>query len=110
MSLDITRLLSILEDWRIWMYKPSNKLGFPSRSLVMISGGHSGTDAFDNLISLQDKNNVLIIDTIIHDLPESQKNAIYYRYLQSKKPVDYEYQLELALDNLLTISSKRIYA
>ncbi len=110
MILNIDRLLSILEDWSVWMKKPSNKLGFPSKSLVMINGGYSGEDSFDNLISIQDKENVKILDTLIHDLPKSQKQAIYYKYLNCKKPFAYEYQLELAMDNLLTLLSKKINA
>ncbi len=108
--LNTNRLLEILDGWAQWMKKPTYKLGFPSRSLVMSSGGASTEDSFDELISIQDKDNIRIIDTLIHNLPLEQQDALYHKYLSCKKPFAYEYKLKLAIDNLLTIASRKINA
>jgi hypothetical protein len=92
------------------MKKPTHRLGFPSRSLVMSSGGASTEDSFNELILTQDQDNIRIIDTLIHNLPPEQQDALYHKYLSSKKPFAYEYKLELAIDNLLTIASRKINA
>jgi hypothetical protein len=108
--LDTNRLLEILDGWAQWMKKPTHRLGFPSRSLVMSSGGASTEDSFNELILTQDQDNIRIIDTLIHNLPPEQQDALYHRYLSSKKPFAYEYKLSLAIDNLLTIASRKINA
>ena len=54
--------------------------------------------------------NIKTVDSIIDDLPIKQKQAINYRFLGGNKPIYYERDLELAIDNLLTIASRKIYA
>lgn len=104
------RLLSIMQDWSLWMKSDNNKLGFPSKSICFSSGGESTSDVFEEMCSAQDMSNVRTIDAIIHSLPKEQQDAIYARYLDAKKPLAYPYKLELAFDNLITIASKRINA
>jgi DNA-directed RNA polymerase specialized sigma24 family protein len=106
----IDRLKQILDDWALWMHTPSHKLGYPSKSLGMISGGESTSDAFEEMLSEMDMTNVRTIDAIISSLPEDQKDAVYARYLKTSKYDDYETQLSLAFDNMLTIASRRIVA
>ena len=106
----IDRLKQILDDWARWMHAPSNKLGYPSRSLGMISGGESTSDAFEEMLSEMDMTNVRTIDACISSLETDQKDAIYARYLKTSKYDDYEVQLSLAFDNLLTMASRRIVA
>lgn len=106
----IDRLKQILDDWSLWMHAPSHKLGYPSKSLGMISGGESTSDAFEEMLSEMDMTNVRTIDAIISSLPEDQRDAVYARYLKTSKYEDYETQLSLAFDNMLTIASRRIVA
>ena len=106
----IDRLKQILDDWSLWMHSPSHKLGYPSKSLGMISGGESTSDVFEEMVSEMDMNNVKTIDAIISSLPRDQKDAVYARYLKTAKYDDYEYQLGLAFDNLLSMASRRIVA
>jgi len=106
----IDRLKQILDDWALWMHTPSHKLGYPSKSLGMISGGESTSEAFEDMVSSMDMSNVRIIDVIINNLPKDQKDAVYARYLKTVKYDDYEYQLGLAFDNLLSIAARRIVA
>lgn len=103
----IDRLLDILSDWASWMQQPNHKLGYPSKSAFLQSGGESTTDAFDMMVEAADLKSVMAIDSIIDSLPNSQIMAINARYLGSIKPRDYEHQLDMAMDNLLTIATKR---
>jgi hypothetical protein len=106
----IDRLMQILDDWALWMKSDNHRLGYPSKSIGLSSGGESTVDSFDEMINIQDLSNVHVVDSVIHSLPGEQQDAIYHRYLHSKKPLAYEYKLDLAMDNLLTIVSKRINA
>ena len=108
--ISMERLLSILDDWKLYMKSPSHRLGYPSKSLGMSSGGESTTDEFEHMVSAMDKQNVRTIDAIIHSLDKRQQQAIYAKYLGGKPPLAYEWNLDMALDNLLTISSRRINA
>lgn len=103
----IDRLLDILSDWALWMQQPGHKLGYPSKSMCISSGGTSGSDAFEIMLEESDLTTVIAIDSIIDSLPKPQIMAINARYLGSIKPRDYEHQLDVAMDNLLTIASKR---
>jgi hypothetical protein len=104
------RLLAILDDWSLWMKSDNHKLGYPSKSIGMSSGGESTRESFSEMCSAQDMSNIRTIDAIIHSLPKEQQDALYCRYLKARKPLAYEYKLELAMDNLQTIASKRINA
>jgi len=106
----IARLMDILDDWARWMKKDSHRLGYPSKSSYFSSGGESTSEVFEDMVSKSDMENIKIIDAIIDDLPIKQKQAINYRFLGGNRPMYYERDLELAIDNLLTISSRRIYA
>ena len=108
--MSIDRLLQILDDWKLYMRSDNHKLGYPSKSLGMSSGGESTEDEFESMLSAMDLSNVRIIDAIIHGLPKEQQDAIYSKYLGTKKPLAYPYKLDMAMDNLLTIASKRINA
>ena len=108
--ISMEHLLSILEDWARWMKSDNHKLGYPSKSIGMSSGGESTSEVFEDMCSAQDMANIRTIDAIIHSLPKEQQDAIYARYLDAKKPLAYLYKLELAFDNLITIASRRINA
>jgi hypothetical protein len=104
------RLLSILEDWALWMKSDNHKLGYPSKSIGMSSGGESTSEVFEDMCSAQDMSNIRTIDAIIHSLPKEQQNAIYAKYLGAKLPLAYEWNMDMAYDNLLVIASRRINA
>lgn len=106
----IDRLMQILDDWALWMKSDNHRLGYPSKSIGLSSGGESTVDSFDEMIDIQDLSNVHVVDSVIHSLPSEQQDAIYHKYLHSKKPIAFEYKLKLGMDNLLTIVSKRINA
>ena len=106
----ISRLMSILEDWSRWMKSDNHKLGYPSSTSYFSSGGESTAEVFEDMVSKTDMENIRIVDAVIDGLKQDQKLAVYYRFLGGKKPMFYERNLDLAFDNLLTITGKRIYA
>jgi hypothetical protein len=108
--ISMERLLSILADWALWMKSDNHKLGYPSKSIGMSSGGESTSEVFEDMCSAQDMANIRTIDAIIHSLPKEQQDAIYARYLDARKPLAYEWNMDMAYDNLLTIASRRINA
>jgi len=108
--LRINRLMVILEDWSKWMKTDSHRLGYPSKTSYLSCGGESTSDVFEQMVNESDQNNVKIINACIDSLEKNQKQAIYYRWLGGKKPMYYEKDLDLAMDNLLTMTSRRIFA
>lgn len=108
--MQINRLLELLDKWKLFMRSDNHKLGYPSKSLGMSSGGESSYDAFDEMYENVEFDNIRTVDAVIHSLPKDQKDAIYARYLNTKKPLYYEIKLQLAIDNLLTIVGRRIGA
>jgi enoyl-[acyl-carrier-protein] reductase (NADH) len=108
--MEMNRLLELLDKWRLFMRSDNHKLGYPSKSLGMSSGGESSYDAFDEMYEDVESDNIRTVDAVIHSLPKDQKEAIYARYLNTKKPIYYEIKLQLAIDNLLTIVGRRIGA
>lgn len=104
----MNRLLELLDKWKLYMRSDNHKLGYPSKSIGMSSGGASGS--FDDMYDEVEDDNVRTVDAVIHSLPRDQQQAIYARYLKTKKPLYYELKLEMAIDNLLTIVGRRIGA
>lgn len=106
----IDRLMTILDDWSRWMKVDKHGLGYPSSTSYFSTGGESTSEVFEDMVFKTDMNNIKIVDAVIDGLKQNQKSAIYYRFLGGNKPMFYERQLDLAMDNLLTIVGKRIYA
>lgn len=108
--MEIKRCMEILDDWAKWMKVDSHKLYYPSKSSFFSSGGESSNEIFDQMLEDMDVKNAMTMDAIIDSLPKNQKQAIYARYLREKKSKFYEYDLGLAMDNILTIATRRINA
>ena len=106
----ITRLMSILDDWSRWMKLDKHGLGYPTSTSYFSSGGESTSEVFEDMVSATDMENIKVVDAVIDGLKKNQKAAIYYRFLGGKKPMFYEKNLNLAMDNLLTMVGQRIYA
>ena len=105
----ISRLNDIIYDWVRWHKVDNNKLGYPSKVSYLSTGGYSA-NVFDDMVNAADTQNVKTLDAIIDSLPKDQRQAIYARYLNEKKPIFSEVKLNDAMDNLLTIASRRIGA
>jgi len=104
------RLLQILDDWKVYDKYYKEKLGFPNKALGMSSGGASSHEAFEHLISGMDLQNAETMASLINSLPKGQRAAIRHKYFKEPKPIAYEWQYDMAMDNLLTWATKRIAA
>ncbi len=51
----IDRLMVILEDWSRWMKTDSHKLGYPSKTSYLSSGGESTSDVLSKWLMNQIK-------------------------------------------------------
>lgn len=103
----MNHLLDLLKAWSAYMKQSTSKsLGYPSKSSGMYGGGTS--TSFDEMYESMTADHVKTIDAIIHSLPERQQNAVYHKYLGSKAEVLQDYHMNQALDNLLTIATRRI--
>ena len=102
--------MSILDDWSRWMKLDKHGLGYPTSTSYFSSGGESTSEVFEDMVSKTDMENIKVVDAVIDGLKKNQKAAIYYRFLGGKKPMFYEKNLNLAMDNLLTMVGQRIYA
>lgn len=106
----IDRLEVILQDWAKWMKIDNHGLGYPNKSTMLLSGGESSNDVFEHMIEESDSRNVRIVDACIESLVPDQKKAVYAQFFNLKKTQFHERDYSLALDNLLTMVSRRIYA
>lgn len=77
----IRRLIADLEDWANWQKGYFLRLGFKSRSAVIVSGGASMS--FEEMCEGADNIRCEVLDTMVDDLPPAQKQAIHRRYLHS---------------------------
>ena len=108
--LSMDRLLQILDDWKIYDKHYKERLGYPSKSIGMSSGGASSSEAYDHLLSNMDLQNAETMASLINSLPDGQRAAIRHKYFKEPKPIAYEWQYDMAMDNLLTWATKRIAA
>jgi len=108
--MDMNRLLDLLDKWKLYMKSDNHKLGYPNKSIGLSSGGESSYDVFDEMYESSELQNVKTLDAVIHSLNQEEQKAIYSRYLNTKKPMYYEIKLQIAIDNLLQIVSRRIGA
>ena len=106
-SMTMERLQDLLKAWaRSLKHNGNSKLGFPSRSLGMSTGGNS--TSFDEMYESMQNDHIKTIQAIIDSLPERQQNAVYHKYTGSRAEVLQDYHMNIAYDNLLTISTRRI--
>lgn len=106
----LDRLKVLLDDWAAWMKVDSHELGYPKKSVLLSSGGESSHEVFEHMIEAIDNKNVATVDACIDSLPTNQKRAVYAHHLRLKKDKFHERDYSLALDNLLTIVGRRIFA
>jgi hypothetical protein len=106
--MNVERLMDLLDAWSRWMRSDDHGLGYPKKSPFLQSGGESTEGVFEDMLDAMDLKQVITIDAIIESLPQDQKKALFARFLKSRKPMYYEKNLEMAIDNLLTIASRRI--
>ena len=97
--------LDYMGMWSRWMKSEDHKLGYPQRSIGV--AGSSST-SFDDMIEEADSEIIRTINSCMDSLKPEEVNAIWARYLGTKRPMYYELKLQVALDKLLDMVSSRI--
>lgn len=99
--MDRGRLIYHLENWRDWMKRDSNKLGYPSRSLMLVGDNGYSEETWDDMCEECDSQSARTIDTLIDDLKGPYKVAINHTWLGVEKcwPT-HDMDLELAYEVL----------
>ena len=102
------RLMWHLGNWRDWMQVDAHKLGYPSRSICMVSGGASGEDEFEIMCDEVDINCAERMNSMIDSLSKPRQTAINHVWLGVKHhyPTQ-ELDYEEALGALLILAEKR---
>lgn len=98
--------LDYMSMWSRWMQSSDHKLGFPQRS-VGVSGASSTN--FDDMIEEADSEVIRTINSCMDSLNPEEVNAIWARYLKTKKPMYYEIKLQTGLEKLQDLVEKRIH-
>ena len=98
--------MDYMDMWARSMRSDNNKLGYPERSIGISSGGDY--TSFDEMVEEADSEIIKNIDAVVSSLPKDQRDAVWARWLRTKKPSFYEWKLEMAVDNLLTILGRRL--
>jgi len=99
-------LMEYMDAWARSMRHEDSGLGYPKKSIMMSSGGNY--TSFEDMIEESDSKVVETIDAVIGSLDQEQRDAVWARWLNTKKPMYYELKLSHAIDNLLTIVGRRL--
>lgn len=76
------RLAWHLKNWAEFMSRPSSKLGYPSKSQMISSGGSSSEDEFDIMCDEADTKCAQTMDAIIDSIHLRQRVAINHVWLK----------------------------
>lgn len=77
-------LMRHMANWADYMKVPTHKLGYPSQSLCMSSGGGSSDDEFEHMCSEVDIRCAQIMDGIIDSISMPQRVAVNHVWLHVK--------------------------
>lgn len=104
----LERLDWLLGNWADYMKQPSHKLGYPSKSLFLATGGGSSDDEFDAMCDEVDANCAQSLDSIIDSISQPQRTAINHVWLKvahhyPTQDLDYEE----AIVSILKLTVKR---
>lgn len=97
-----------LGNWRDYMKTPDEKLGYPSKSSVFLTGQDSVEDVFEILCDEVDGAAARAINGIIESLRKPHQDAVYHQWLSVKHcwPT-HEYDLECAYESIMTMADHR---
>jgi len=104
----LERLDWLLANWADFMRQPSSKLGYPSKSLCLATGGGSSDDEFDAMCDEVDTQCAQAMDSIIDSISQPQRTAINHIWLKTfhhypTQDLDYEE----AIESILKLVNKR---
>ena len=106
--MDNLRLEWHLQNWSYYMQKDTHRLGYPSKSLCIATGGASGDDEFDIMCDEVDTQCAQAMDSIIDSISQPQRTAINHIWLKTyhhypTQDLDYEE----AIESILKLVNKR---
>ena len=78
----LSRLDRLLYLWSDWMRSGGSiARGYPKKSIGFVGSGKNSSEDFGDELDIS---NATIMDTIINDLPETERAAIQHKYLGSR--------------------------
>lgn len=77
------RLMWHLENWAEWMGRDHSRLGYPSHSAVVATGGGGAFDAFEIMADESEVRCAEIMDSIIDSLGIAERAAVYNKMMAS---------------------------
>lgn len=101
----IDLFMEYMSMWARWMKSEDHRLGYPQKS-VGVSGASSTT--FDDMIDEADSEVIRVINSSMDSVRPEEVNAIWARYLGTKKPMYYELKLESGLNHLREMVERRL--
>lgn len=101
-------LMRHMANWADYMKQPTHKLGYPSKSLCISSGGGSSDEEFNILCDEVDIRCAQIMEGIIDSISLPQRVAVNHVWLQVKHcyPTQ-ELDLNEAYANINRLAEKR---
>lgn len=78
MQRSVQAVVRLMEDWADWQRGYRLKLGYPTKSAGIESGG--GSTSFDDLCDESDAEVMRKVDACVNDLPPIQRAAVCKRY------------------------------
>ncbi len=101
-------LMRHMANWADYMKVPTHRLGYPSKSLCISSGGASGEDEFDIMCEEVDIRCAQIMDGIIDSISMPQRVAVNHVWLHVKHCYPTQIlDLEEAYENISKLADKR---
>lgn len=101
-------LMRHMANWADYMKQPTHRLGYPSKSLCISSGGASGEDEFDIMCEEVDIRCAQIMDGIIDSISMPQRVAVNHVWLHVKHCYPtHELDYEEALEHIGKLADKR---
>lgn len=105
---ELDRVKYYLEMWTDYMkHGNSSKLGFSNKSAGFSTGG---INSFEDLTDDMDVQQVLIVDSVIDDLPKDLRESVYATHLGNKTNMtlmSIAYNYQSALSELATKLDKK---
>jgi hypothetical protein len=101
-------LMRHMANWADYMKVPTHKLGYPSQSLCMSTGGGSSDDEFEHMCNEVDIHCAKIMDGIIDSISLPQRTAINHHWLGVKHCYPTQIlDIEEAYQNIKKLCDKR---
>jgi len=102
------RLSWHLANWADYMKQDTHKLGYPSKSLMIASGGGSSDDEFEIMCDEVDTKCAQALDSIIDSITKPQRTAINHVWLKVEHhyPTQ-EMDIAEAYENITRLCAKR---